>query len=328
MKKFAPALICLLFIAFYSAKAQQQVNNSGFESWENLGTGTEEPLEWNSFKTGSGSVVLYTSQQIVHSSIVRPGSTGDTSCLLWSKSTLGIIANGEITTGQVNADNIIPANPNNYNITRTAQPAFNEALGNTPDSLVIWVRFKPANAAGTDSARIHATIHDTYDVRDPLDAGSLPHVVGEATLNFPTTNNIWIRESIPFVYSGPATSPDFILISITTNKTPGGGSAADSLYVDDLSLVYNGIGVPQINSSGNLSTYVDAGNLIINLTFGKPTVSYVAIYNMNGQLVYKKQIKASSNREKINVSDFDKGIYLVSVITESGQRFAQKIAVN
>jgi hypothetical protein len=328
MKKLTPALICLLFITFFSAKAQQQVNNSGFESWENLGTGTEEPVEWNSFKTGSGSVVLYTSQQIVHSLVVRPGATGDTSCLLWSKSTLGIVANGEITTGQVNADNIIPANAGNYNITHTAQPAFSETLGNNPDSLVIWVRFKPSNATGSDSARIHATIHDTYDVRDPLDAGSLSHVVGEATLNFPNTNNTWIRESIPFVYSGPATSPDFILISITTNKTPGGGSAADSLYVDDMLLIYNGIGVPEINSSGNLSTYIEASNLIINLSFGKPTVSDVAIYNLEGQLVYKNQIKASSKREKINISNFDKGIYLVSVITERGQRFTQKIVVN
>lgn len=327
MKNFTLVLICLLFLALQSVKAQQQVNNSGFELWDNQGSANEEPTDWNSFKTASGTMALYASQQIIQSTQKRPGSLGNYSCVIWSKSIIGIIANGNVTTGQINMGSATPANSANYNVTHTAQPGFSEALGNTPDSIAIWVRFKPANAGGTDSARVHACVHDTYDFRDPIDAGSAPHLVAEATLNFASTNNIWVRKSFPFVHSGPATSPDYILISITTNKTPGSGSGGDSLYVDDLQLIYNGISVPEINAPQKLNVYSDASDIIINLAFDKPTLSHITIYNVNGQVVYQNQITASQTREKVNINPFVKGIYLVSVVTEDGQRLAAKIAV-
>jgi hypothetical protein len=327
MKNFTLTIICLFVLIAGSAKAQQQVNNSGFEDWENLGSATEEPTEWNSFKTGSGSLVLYTSQEIKRSTVVRPGTTGTYSCILWSKSTLSIVANGEVTTGQVNADNMAPSDPSNYNITHTAQPAFSEALGVKPDSMVIWVRYKPANAAGTDSARVHATIHDTYECKDPLDAASAAHVVAEAFCNFEATNGLWIRKSFPFIYSGPATSPDYILISITTNKTPGGGSAGDSLYVDDMELIYNDLGINNNNSSKNFTISSDANNILIGMVFDKITACDIDVYNISGQQVCNKKVNTACSLEKINTGNLPKGIYLIRVVTETGQRFSQKIAV-
>jgi len=218
MKKISLAIMCLIAFAAGIAKAQNQVNNPGFETWDNLGTATEEPSEWNSFKTGSGALVAFIGQQIKQSTVVRPGTTGSYSCIIWSKSTLGIVANGELTTGQINAGSAVATDTSNYNITRTAQPAFSETLGMNPDSLVVWVRYKPSNTSGTDSARIHAIIHDNYECRDPINAASVPHVSGEATLNFASTNNTWVRMSFPFIYVTPAVSPDFILITFTTNK--------------------------------------------------------------------------------------------------------------
>ncbi len=327
MKKLSLAVLCLLVFAAGIAKAQNQVNNSGFENWENIGAATEEPLEWNSFKTGSGSLVAFTAQEIKRSPVVRMGATETYSCVLWSKSTLGIIANGNISTGQINADNMVPTDPTNYNITHTANPAFSETIGMKPDSLVIWVRFKPANATGTDSARIHAIIHDTYDCKDPIDAASLPHVVGEATLNFESTNNVWIRKSFPFVYNGAATSPDYILISVTTNKTPGGGSAGDSLYIDDMEMIYNGIGIKEINSSKNISVWANNNDIIFGFSFAKPTSSTIEIYSMTGQLVYNNKVTVSTGQQKVSTNDLMKGVYLVSIITENGQRYTQKIAI-
>ncbi len=326
MKRITSTLICLIFISLFTVKAQQ-INNGGFETWNNLGAATEEPAEWNSFKTASGAMAAWVSQQIKYSLVTRPGSTGDSSCVLWSRSVLGIVANGVVTTGQVNAGSAIATDPSNYNITHTSDPLFSEALGDTPDSIVVWVRFKPANSGGTDSARIRAIIHDTYDFRDPSDVASEAHIVGAATLNFASTNNQWVRKSIPFDYAGPATAPDFVLINITTNKTPGSGSAGDSLYVDDLSFIYNDISVGDINYAQNINVYNDATDIIINLSFDKPTVSDIAVYNINGQLVYNNQITASSSQEKVNINNFVKGIYLVSVTTEGGQRLSRKIAV-
>jgi hypothetical protein len=216
-----------------------QVNNNGFEYWTNYGAVNEEPTEWNSFKTASGVLAAYGSQQIKRSTQIRPGSDGSYSCVIWSKSILSVVANGLVTTGQINMGSMSAADTANYNATHIALPEFSETLGGHPDSLAVWVRFKPATVGGTDSARVRAAIHDTYDLRDPLNAASTPHIVGDATKNFPATNNLWKRLSIPFKYTGPATSPNYVLISLTTNKTPGSGSGGDSLYVDDLSLIYN-----------------------------------------------------------------------------------------
>ena len=76
----------------------------------------------------------------------------------------------------------------------------------------------------SDSARVRAVIHDDYDYRDPTDAGSEPHTVAVASLNYVPTNG-WERKSVPFAYVGPSSNPEYILITFTTNKTPGEGSA-------------------------------------------------------------------------------------------------------
>ncbi|MEI6122369.1 MAG: T9SS type A sorting domain-containing protein [Bacteroidota bacterium] len=328
MRKITLSIICLFVFTIGVVKAQQ-VNNSGFENWDNLATATEEPSDWNSFKSASGDAFLLTfaAQQVARSTQKRPGSTGAYSAVIWSRTILTVTANGNITTGQINMGSSTATDPSNYNISHTALPAFREALGGTPDSLVVWVRFKPANVAGTDSARIHATIHDTYDCKDPIDAGSATHVVGEATLNFATTNNIWVRKSFAFNYAGPATSPDYILISLTTNKTPGGGTGGDSLYIDDLELKYNDASIGGVNYAKNINVYTDAHDLVIKLLFEKQQKSNITIYNMRGQVVYNTQINATASQKRITLDTFNKGVYVVDVVNEDGQRFSQKVII-
>lgn len=328
-------LAALLFTGFFMlgisriSTAQTQLNNSGFEDWENVGSATEEPLEWNSFKTASGILATYASQQINKSSVVRPGSTGTSSCLIWSKNIIGVIANGNVTTGQINMANMTPTNTDNYNITHTADAAFSEALGVKPDSIVFWARFKPVNTGGTDSARMRAVIHDTYDYRDPSgsDANAPNHVVGEATRHIATTNGQWMRVSVPFTYGGPATSPDFVLVTFTTNKTPGGGSGGDSLYIDDISLIYNGLGISDVENTEKLFAFTDANNINIDLSLEKSSTSEIAVYNVYGQMVYQTEVEAQNIQHQINVSTFAKGIYIVAVTTEDNRRFTQKISV-
>ena len=49
----------------------------------------------------------------------------------------------------------------------------------------------------------------------------------------------WRRLSIPFQNTGPCTDVRYILMTATTNETPGSGSTSDDLFVDDILLVYN-----------------------------------------------------------------------------------------
>jgi len=235
MKKLI-LILSLCFLTFFTF-AQSNVNNPGFETWDNLGAANEEPAEWNSFKTGSGFYANFAQQQIKRSTKVRSGAPGSYSALIWSMSILGTIANGCVTTGQVNMGATAPSSSSNYNITHTSNSSFSEAFSASPDSLVFWICYKPVNSGS--NARVHAIMHDTYDVRDPIDAGSLPHVRAEATLNFPTTSNSWIRKSIPYIYNGAAATSGYILITFTANNSPGGGNAGDSLYIDDIEMIYN-----------------------------------------------------------------------------------------
>lgn len=337
MKKFN--FLILVFVglflggAFSLATAQNQVNNSGFETWKDVGNATEEPAQWNSFKSASGDSFLLTfaQQQVKRSTLTRPGSTGSYSCLIWSRSILSIVANGNVTTGQLNMGSSTANDPSNYNITRTADTALSEALNAHPDSIVFWAKFKPVSASG-DSARMRAVIHDNYDYRDPSasDANAPSHLVGEATIHFSSTDGQWQRFSIPFAYPGPATSPDYILITFTTNKTPGGGSGGDSLYIDDLSLVYSGSssnGNSTIDPSENFFVYTDDNDIIIDLSFDQPRTSKIEMYNMSGQLIYKTQITAQAVQHFIGLDQFKSGIYVVSANTEDGRKFSQKVYI-
>jgi len=223
------------------SNAQTPINNGGFENWENLGASNVEPTNWNSFMTADANIITQfgKKKRVDRSTVIRPGTTGSYSAVLWSTNEAGTIANGNVTTGKINMGSTTPASSNNYNFTKISDVNHHHALTSHPDSIVFWARFKPSSN-GTEQARVHAVIHDNgYDVRDPADATSTTHIVGDATLNFTKTNGLWVRKSVPFVYSGPSSTPYYILISMTTNMTPGGGSAGDSLYIDDMMVIYN-----------------------------------------------------------------------------------------
>ena len=95
MKAHLLTIILLLGPQFYA----QQIGNSGFENWDNLGANQEEPTNWSSFKTATGSFAAFGSKQVERSSTVRSGATGNYSARIWSKSTLGIMANGVLIIG-------------------------------------------------------------------------------------------------------------------------------------------------------------------------------------------------------------------------------------
>lgn len=311
--------ITLLF-ALASASlvvAQSQVANSDLELWENLGAPTEEPINWNSFKTGSGNFAGFANKQIEQSTNVRAGATGMYCARIWSTSVLGIVANGTMTCGRINMGSTTPSNPANYNYSSTADPLFSEACVNAPDSIVFWVKYTQAGG-GNQTARLHAILHDAYDVHDPIDAGSDPHVIATAELDYPATGGSWTRKSVPFIpTANTGLVPGFILVTFATNSTPGGGAANDEVLIDDISLVYNGAGIEEQFSAKHTVNY-NEGSLKI---FGNPTGD-VKIYAMNGSEVYSG-IAASSIKLSLNT-----GLYVVQLKELNGKIYNLKFAVN
>jgi hypothetical protein len=231
----------ILLFSSLSVFAQQQIGNSNMEAWDNLGQSTEEPVNWNSFKTGTGGLSSFGSQQVARSTSIRSGASGTYCARIYAKSTLGVVANGLLTLGQVNMGSSTASSPDNYNFTKTSDANFSEALTSRPDSIVFWVKFTPVN--NNHQARVHAILHDSYDFRDPIDANSTSHTVARAELNYGTTGGNWVRKSVPFVYEGPATTVEYILVTFATSSTPGGGSANDEVLLDDVELIYNSVGL-------------------------------------------------------------------------------------
>jgi hypothetical protein len=290
-----PSLFVLSFVQ------AQQIGNSGFENWDNLGSNQEEPSNWSSFKTATGSFSAFGSQQVERSSSVRSGASGSYSARIWSKSTLGIMANGVLTTGRMNMGSSNLSSPDNYNYTLLGDASFSEAINVSPDSIVFWARY---SAGSGEKAGMHAVIHDQFSVQDPVNSASQPYVVADADLQFSPTNNTWKRFSVPFVYTvNTGLAPKYILLTFTTNHIPGGGAANDEVLIDDVELIYNSVSSLQQQATQHIQIYTDIDNCLVLEGFD-PDAS-LKIYRLNGQLVEDNTV------ENLQGLSLPSGFYIV-----------------
>ncbi len=243
-------------IVFNSAERStpygQQFGNYTFEEWETVKDDYVEPKNWNSFMTAdAGSVAFigdlskYLKNQISQSTEIRPGSTGSYSAKIFSTATkilVTIVANGNMTTGKIYAGSASASNDGNYNFTKRSDENFNTPLTTIPDSLTVWVAFKPKDAS-KGNARITTTIHGDTDLKQLAKSGDSPANMVCATANqeiaaTSTSSVVWKRVTVPFI-AGSHNDPRYILATFNTNASPGGGSEGDELYVDDICLIYN-----------------------------------------------------------------------------------------
>ena len=230
----------------------QQFGNYTFEEWETVKDGCVEPKNWNSFMTADagsaafvGDLSKYLKDQVLKSTEKRPGSTGSYSAKIFSTATkilVTIVANGNMTTGKIYAGSTSANNDGNYNFTKRSDDNFNTKITTIPDSLTVWVAFKPKSAS-KGNARITTTLHGDTDLKQLAKSGDSPTNMVCATANqeiaaTSTSAVVWKRVTIPFT-KGSHNDPRYILTTFNTNATPGGGSEGDELYVDDICLIYN-----------------------------------------------------------------------------------------
>lgn len=216
----------------------EQLPNRGFELYDNDGTSDIEPQGWNSFMTAvtaNSTLAAGKSQRLSKESGGRTGSKGAYYLRVYSNEVLGVVANGNVTTGRINMGSMTATNAANYNYTDRDNEGFYWRQTTVPDSLVVWLWFKPKGSA-SDQAQINVIIHNDNRTIDPGTERS--QVVAQAKIN-PTGTDGWQRFSVPFVKTGATNDAQYVLASFTTNKTPGGGKANDELLVDDIFFVYN-----------------------------------------------------------------------------------------
>lgn len=249
-----PQPIFVLFSGNRVTDKNYAINNGGFEgSWSN-----SEPSGWHSFGTATGNFASMAGGdgQFKQSTDKRPGSTGSHSVMIASNLIVGVKANGNCTNGCVNAGSMTANDPEgNYNYSDPSKSGFNTPFVGNPDSIVFWAKYIPADKDPNNSvnkARMRAVVTTNTRYQDPESGDYGKARIADATLNYTAKNMDWQRLAVPFTYSNvnPA-SAAYVLITFSTNMTPGGGSTYsegsvfnktyhyDNIYLDDAEMVYN-----------------------------------------------------------------------------------------
>ena len=250
-----PEPILVLFAGNAVRSNNYALPNGGFEgAWT-----SNEPQGWHSFGTATGLMadfVTSNTYQFIPSTEVRPGSEGTQSAMLSSDMLFGVKANGNCTNGQINAGSMTADSPaDNYNFSDPANNGFNTAFQGRPDSIVFWAKYQPADLDPTNEvnkARMSTIITTNARYQDPEADDYSAVKIGEAVVNYAATSSMgWQRIAVPFQYTGINGEPAYILTTFTTNQVPGGGSShttggslskknvLDTVYLDDIELIYN-----------------------------------------------------------------------------------------
>ena len=221
-----------------------QLPNPSFEAWHASTEEYVEPNGWHSFESATGDLALAAGHHVEKSKDVHSGAA---SARIFSTSIFGIIANGTMTTGRMNAgamSAIDPANNAYLDMSKTDVDGngdpFYVPLCSRPDSVALWVKFKQGTPNSEHPyATVSAVITDGTYYQDPEDK-DYTNVVAKAKDNkIATTDGKWVRISAPFDYTKNAVDPKAVLVTVSTNADAGQGSGEDELFVDDISFIYN-----------------------------------------------------------------------------------------
>ena len=242
MKKVAIIFASLLIIQFSSSKAQGvfQLPNAGFEQWD--GGYDSEPTHWNTFESSDGSYAsLASGNHHYRRSGHRPGGSGSYYLTIYTKSIMGVKANGNMTTGRIHVGSMSATSSDNYNYTQRSNSNHCQPFAGTPDSMYVWVSFYASDAGST--AQIEAIVHGDNDFEAPNDIDDVSKYRGRAVAQIQRTTSSasqmsWQQLKVPFVYDG-SSAVAYILVDMTTNNIPASGSKNDSLSIDDIEFVYS-----------------------------------------------------------------------------------------
>ena len=291
MMKYLHIIFVLLMINKTEA---QQLENSGFEQWENVGTGEEEPLSWSSTKTSDNSSLNGLAPQVI--SRTTDAHSGSYAAKLINKNVpfVNIVANGIVTNGIIHTT----TNPqDSYVYTDVNSSDHSQPFTSYPDSIVGWYKYAPQ---GNDIGIIQVLLHSSYG-QLPIDAST--SVIALADFDFSANSN-WTRFSTPFVYYPTINMPAYILCNISAGDSTQ-AVANSELKIDDLELIYN---TTTISSEEINLLHVTYVNDLLQFSNVVKEFNY-AVYNVQGQLMNIGKIDEYNRNVSISLAS---GIYFIS----------------
>ena len=254
LKKTLLTLVALLAVTT-GAWAQPEITtipNGDFETWTY--DGEDMPNNWNSNATSDGSLNgFYGGKQLKRSTDVRPGSSGQYSCSIWSKSVMGVTNIGILTSGRIhfgaasstsNANYIYSDRDGSNTKNNVTNPCAMPFTGK-PTAVKVWVKYVQGGTGYGQyaTAKFSAIIHGdadyvAYNLAEHDNDDNKALVVASAEQEIAYNNGEWEQITIPFNYTDNDVAPAYILINAYTNAYPGKGRANDYLYIDDIELEY------------------------------------------------------------------------------------------
>lgn len=297
--------------------AQSQLENPGFESWENVDSPKEEPVDWSSIKTSQSDILSNSAPVIMWKSTNAHSGNYSVKLMNIYVELIGTVAPGTITNGRVHSS----LDPDEqYIYTDVADNRWHATFTTRPDSVVGWYKFYPLE---NDSAQIRVLLHRGAA---QIPAEGIPeNWIGMAFFRSdPDTADEWTRFSIPFEYYSED-YPEYALVIV--NSGNGYYPKENSiLYIDDIEMIHNiPVGLAETETTTeSFEVYIDrTGNLRlkgIDLT----DFDMIRIIDMAGRAVWSAgTVSETLNLRAINIKQ---GIYLIS-LENNKQRLVQKILV-
>lgn len=330
-------------VKFENVGTHFQMPNSDFETWS---TANNAPKNWHGFESVKGSLSgsAYSETKLVSSNNVRPGSKGLTSAVVTSTKVFTVIANGTMTNGRLAAGSISATNSANHsetNLSSTDVDAngdpFATPMYAKPDSVKFWMRFTQAKAqASYPNAAFNAVITDGTYYQDPENKTYTNKVAVAAPNKADMTVGDWRLVACPFDYASYATNgaeAKAILLTVSTNATPGKGSysngVADSVYVDDLELVYladiksvsfKGATLDLTNTDIDIADddVISASDFVVEKIGEDAKVTTLVEANAKGYQAVISVVSGDLNTQKTLVFNFNKPVWADGDVNHDG----------
>ena len=226
-----------------------QLPNGDMEAWN---TSINEPLHWHGFMTAYGTYAptSKTLAKLSQSTNVHSGATGNYSAVMSAGQVpvLGIIANGTMTNGHLKAGAMV-ANRYDHHAHMCADSTQTDPNGDRyymalyakPDKFNVWLKYTQGTANANNKANVSVKTFDGTYYQEP--SGTTYTNLSGSIVGGQISASDWTFYSFPFDYDSYAANnaaSNAIFVTFSTNGSPGSGSKNDSVYVDDMELVYLG----------------------------------------------------------------------------------------
>jgi hypothetical protein len=298
-------LVMITLLSFIPLLMAQQIENPGFEDWEEIGLGPDilEPVNWSTVKTSDDPTISGLAPVTWERS--TNSHTGQYSVRLHNTTTLGIPVSGTMSNGQYHPNlNTELA----WVYTNSTDPRWNTPYTSRPDSIAFWVKFFPN---GNDTLQFQALLH-VDEATLPPKPENLVNQVAYTRADIGETYENWTRVALAFEYFDNRT-PEYILIIITSGNgtTPNDGSYA---FYDDLEIIGGEQAIYE-NPLEQVDIFITANSLhISNLSEDLRKQSTLGIFDLFGRTVWHGKIH--SDEISLEPILHLTGIYIVKINTD------------